>query len=297
MRASEVLGFLGGIALAPLTGFGAAVRRARLFHPEGVLYRADANPLVSTGPRGVLAERLAGQVLVRLSTSIWRGGREWLDVLGMGIRFRSEEIPSVVPSPGDQDLLLATIRTPWTTTLAPLKTHWHDFLRNDYYAVSPFTVEGLGRVKFRMVSARVRLPGIDRGARLQRAVEENLASFRLEVKKLGSRNWEPVIAMRLLERVDLDQEALRFDPFRSGRGIVPSGFVQWLRPATYWASQRFRPKSASEQTGGAVRKPRWAPVPVRMHPRGDPARPWEAAPPHRHEATGFGQPLRPPPPY
>jgi hypothetical protein len=45
----------------------------------------------------------------------------------------------------------------------------------------------------------------------------------------------------LLHVLDLDQEALRFDPFRAGRGIVPVGFVQWVRRLTYASSQRLRP--------------------------------------------------------
>ena len=275
----EWAGLFGGLLLAPLAGGAAALRRARTFHPEGALFRATVNPLVTTGPTGELAARLSGDALVRLSTSMWTGGREWIDVLGCAVRFRSEHVPSVVPAAGDQDLLCATIRTPLTTLLAPLRTHWHDFLRNDYYAVSPFFVEGLGRVKFRVTTRPVRLPGRDRGERLQQAVDAGLASLRLEIRSVRGGGWSPLCAIRLLERLELDQEALRFDPFRDGRGIRPVGFVQYLRPASYWASQRVRPRSTAEQTGGVVRRPRWAPVPVRDAPRGPHA--WESTPPHR----------------
>ncbi len=288
----EWAGLVGGAAMAPLTGAVAALRRARMFHPEGALYRAAVNPLVTGGPAGELATRLSGDALVRLSTSIWRGGREWIDVLGCAIRFRSEHVPSVLPAAGDQDLLLATIRTPFTTLLAPLRTHWHDFLRNDYYAVSPFFVEGLGRVKFRVTTRPVRLPGRDRGERLDEAVAAGLASLRLEVRSVRGGPWEGLCAIRLLQRIELDQEALRFDPFRAGRGVKPVGFVQYLRPASYWASQKMRPGSTSEQTCGVVRKPRWAPVPVRDTPRGP--RAWEATPPHRPAEQTIEPPWPPP---
>ncbi|WP_373046134.1 hypothetical protein [Vulgatibacter sp.] len=277
----EWAGLAGGVALAPFTGATAWMRQARTFHPEGAIFRAAVNPLVSQGPDGVLAAHLAGEALVRLSSAVWRGGREWIDILGCAVRFRSERIPSVIPAANDQDLLCATIRSPWTMPFAPVSTHWHDFLRNDYYAVSPFSVEGLGRVKFRITTARTALPGRDRSERLQVAVESGLASLRLEFRPVGGRVWKPLCAVRLLERLDLDQEALRFDPFRAGRGIRPVGFVQYLRPASYRASQRLRPRSTAEQTGGVVRKPRWAPIPVRDAPRGHP-HPWEATPPHRH---------------
>jgi hypothetical protein len=55
------------------------------------------------------------------------------------------------------------------------------------------------------------------------------------------RGWRPVVLVVLRERIDLDQSALRFRPFRAGRGIRPRGFVQGLRSLAYRASQRARP--------------------------------------------------------
>jgi hypothetical protein len=281
------------MVMAPVFAGVAAMRRARVFHPEGALFRATVNPLVVDGADGALAAALSGEAMVRLSTALWRGGREWIDILGCAIRFRSERVPSVIPAAGDQDLLCATLRTPLTMLLAPTTTHWHDFLENDYYAVSPFSVEGLGRVKLRVVTQRVRLPGRDRDERLQMAVEGGLASLRLEWRPTGQRAWRPLCAIRLLQRLDLDQEVLRFDPFRSGRGLRPAGFVHYLRPAAYRASQWARPRSAAEQSRGRVRKGRFAPVPVRDEPRGH-AHPWERVPPHRPPPVS-AEPLNTPP--
>lgn len=291
--AGEWLGLAGGALLAPLAGLAAALRRARTFHPDGVLYRAAVQPLVAGGAEGALADRLAGPALVRLSSAVWTRGREWIDVLGCSIRFRSEPVPSVIPAPSDQDLLCATVRTPLTTLLAPLRTHWHDFLRNDYHAVSPFLAEGLGRVKLRIATSPVRLPGATREERLQRAVEAGLATLRLEWRAVEARAWRPLCAVRLIQRLDLDQEALRFDPFRAGRGLRPAGFVHYLRPAAYRASQAARPRSAAERTRGAERKARFAPVPVEPVASGHPA-PWTAAPPRRGPPLDV-IPVEPPP--
>lgn len=258
----EWAGLAAGMLLAPLAGAAAALRRARTFHPDGVLYRATVEPLVEGGAAGDLGRRLAGEALVRFSNALWKGGRERLDILGCSIRFRSERIPSVIPAAGDQDLLLATVRSPWTLPFAPFSTHVHDFLRNDYYAVSPFEAVGLGRVKLRVAPVPVRLSASDRYARLQEAAEAGLAAMRLEYLPTGRRRWRALCSIRLHERLDLDQEALRFDPFRAGRGLRPVGFVHHLRPAAYVASQHFRPASAAERSRGAVRKPRWAPRPV-----------------------------------
>lgn len=232
--------------LAPFTGLGSALRRARVFHPEGYLYSAQVSSLTpSDAERGaaMLAQRLEGPAIVRISSALWRGQKEWIDALGVAIRFRSRaSVPSIVPEPFDQDLLFATIRIPLTLFFAPLKTHWHDFLRNDYYAVSPFFVPGLGKVKFRLCPVKVALRSPTRAERLERAVREGLASFRLEFKHRHTMDWRPLAAVRLERRLPLDQEALRFDPFRHGREIHPIGFVHHLRPAAYWMSQMMRPR-------------------------------------------------------
>jgi hypothetical protein len=46
-----------------------------------------------------------------------------------------------------------------------------------------------------------------------------------------------VARIHLLEAVDVDQDLLRFSPFRAGRGIVPRGFVHALRRGAYTASR------------------------------------------------------------
>jgi hypothetical protein len=58
------------------------------------------------------------------------------------------------------------------------------------------------------------------------------------------RRFRPVIILRLLRESPVDQEALRFNPFQAGRGIVPVGFVQSARRAAYAASQAARPRSS-----------------------------------------------------
>jgi hypothetical protein len=59
------------------------------------------------------------------------------------------------------------------------------------------------------------------------------------------KRWEPVARIVLLEPARLDQERLRFSPFRDGMGISPRGFVHGLRRATYLLSQIARPSRAA----------------------------------------------------
>jgi hypothetical protein len=243
-----VAGTAFGTLLAPVAGAVAWARRARVFHPEGAVYAAEVSP-AGADLTGV-GQRLAGPALVRLSTAVWRGGREWIDVLGCAVRFRRIASQSADAEPGDQDLLLATVRNPWTTLLAPLTTQQHDFLRNDYYAVSPFAVDGVARrVKLRAVTRREGTgvlapgPGLSRGERLDLDVRDGRAVFELQAK-LGRDEYLPVARIALRERVAVDQEKLRFSPFRDGRGIRPRGFVHALRLGTYSASQLLRPRRA-----------------------------------------------------
>ena len=163
--------------------------------------------------------------------------------LGLAMRLRASAERTEEPSPSDQDLLFATIRRPITTALAPLSTHVHDFLANDYYAVSPFDVDDLGVARFRLVSPRPGTRASSRRARLAEDVAADRALLRLEVR--GTRGgWRSLARLRLVEEIDLDQAALRFDPFHDGRGIRPRGFVHSVRRATYAASQRLRPSAS-----------------------------------------------------
>jgi hypothetical protein len=209
-----------------------------MFHPEGAVYRARVEIL--PGPYSMLAQRLEGPALARLSTAWWRGGKEWIDALGVALRLGRQ--PSAEAHEGDQDLLFATIRHPWTTLLAPLTTKQHDFLANDYYAVSPFDVAGVGRTKLRLVSSRSRRRGRDRRACLAEAVARGEAWFRLELSV--NNRWVQVARIILLEEASVDQAHLRFSPFRDGKGLTPRGFVHGLRRATYLMSQAARPAGA-----------------------------------------------------
>lgn len=250
---TDLLGAALGLALAPLVAAGSALRGARLFHPEGVIYSGQATALATLEPLRSLAQGLAGPVLVRFSAALWRHGREWPDVLGAALRFQAE--PGATPTALDQDLLLATIPRAVLTPLAPLWTNPHDFLGNRYYGASPFSLRGVpGRAFLRLrpldpeelprqrVTTPLRIvPVAGRARRLALAVEDGAAALDLEVS-LGS-GYLPLVRVFLRRPLQQSQRAdtMRFSPFRSGRGIFPRGLVQNLRRATYALSQAARP--------------------------------------------------------
>jgi hypothetical protein len=235
----ESIGRAGGWLSAPVFAAIALARRARVFHPEGIVLSARVESIAVDARARRVAANLAGPAIVRFSTALWRKGREWPDALGCAIRLRDDETPGVVPGPGDQDLLFATIRTPSATALGPVGTHVHDFLANTYFATAPFDLSGVGRVKWRLVPERRSPPRGDRGRSLQAAVARGQAAMRLELRRTWRARYVAVARVVLLEVVELDQDALRFSPFRAGRGIVPRGLVHALRRGAYAASQQF----------------------------------------------------------
>jgi len=226
----ESFGHAIGRSWAPVTAAVSALRRARMFHPEGIVC-AGLVTCAADSRFAELGERLAGPVLARFSAALWRDHEGWPDVLGVALRFGR-----------DQDLLLASVRSPFTLALAPLATETEDFLANRYWAVSPFDVHGIGRLKFRLEAEPGERPlAATRDARLVIAVEEGRANWRLDARPVFSPRYHPVARLHLQRVCEVDQAALRFDPFRAGRGIVPSGLVHAIRPAVYAGSQRARP--------------------------------------------------------
>jgi hypothetical protein len=246
---AEPLGRVAGLALAPWTAAASALRRGRTFHPAGVVVRGEVEA-IARGPWARLGRALEGHALVRLSAALFRG-RSWPDVLGCAVRFTRTRPVDAGAREGDQDLLTATIRRPWTMAFSPFTTDRTDHLANDFFGVSPFRVDE-GVVEWRLRPERPSPPGADRVRRLEAAMAAGAAHL-----VVGVRRWpgvlvvgdtppfEPVARIRLVEPIDVDQDALRFDPFRTGRGVVPTGFVHGLRKAAYAASQRARPRGAA----------------------------------------------------
>lgn len=241
----DVLGRTVGTLFGPPFRAISEKRHARSIHAEGICLRADVVPLM-TGPSLLtVGQRLAGPALVRLSTALWRGGKEWPDILGAAVRF-TRELPLVEQArPGDQDLLFSTMRHMWTLAPAALfTTQVHDYLDNDYFGIAPFEVQGVGRLKIRLTSPQSDTPRQGtRVERLQQAMSAGTAVLTFEAQCLDSgapHTWTPLADLFLREEVTLDPELLRFSPFRDGLGITPKGFLHNVRRSAYPQSQEGR---------------------------------------------------------
>ncbi len=247
----SALGRAAGWLGAPAFGLVSLARRARTFHPRGATYVAavEAHPN-APAELASLAVRLSGPALVRFSGALWKHAHVLPDVLGCAIRFRASMRETAEPSAGDQDLLFATIRRPWTMPFAPLTTNVRDYLANDYFAVSPFDA-ALGRQVYLRVHPghRSRLERGPRAERLDAEAALGDARFELDVSNGPYGPWSPAVTISLGHRADVDDEALRFRPFRTGRGVRPRGFVHALRRGVYAMSQLARPAHRSIRDG------------------------------------------------
>jgi hypothetical protein len=241
----EFLGRLVGAAWALPVAAISAARHARMFHPRGVLLEGRVFPYASVAADPI-AQRISGHALVRLSGALSKRDAERNEVLGLALRISTQPFVGPEPRIGDQDLLFATILSPVTMPIAPFLTRSDDFVENHYYAVGPFEIEGAGRVKLR-ISPIVRAERHvgNRRERLMRAMRENRAIFVVEMRETFGLRWDPVAKLVLERPSPIDQEALRFDPFRAGRDIHPVGFVHAIRKYVYAASQLARPVRAA----------------------------------------------------
>lgn len=239
-RPAERLGLLVGTLLSPAVALSTRLRAARTFHPRGLVLEGQATPHEDAqGATRELAERLAGPVLARLSGALWKR-HDSPDVLGCALRFR--KLPGArLEQPEDQDLLFATIAAVPLLTISVLTTRARDFLGNYYYAVAPFYAPPVGPVRFRLKPLTRTAQGHSRAERLELALASAPIAFALEVRREESGSlYEPLCKIALTHELQVDQNALRFDPFRAGRDIQARGFLHNMRRAVYATGQRVR---------------------------------------------------------
>lgn len=251
----EKIGKWMGAGLGIVTFLVSKVRRARTFHPRGKIYSGDCEGLPSAQSIAFpFLQALVGPTLLRFSTALWKNESEWTDVLGIAIRFRGLR-PVVKPFShqaeiGDQDLLFATVRHPALLALAPFTTDAHDFFNNDYYAVSPFSV-GTGERYYFKLSPEFKNGSVSdsensstkRARILEDRVTRGKAAMVLFVRTsdhLAKPQWVPVLKISPEKGLTGDDSKLRFDPFRTGKGIYPRGLVHFLRIGAYRMSQKGR---------------------------------------------------------
>jgi hypothetical protein len=241
-RFSEALGLWAGSLIAPLFAVGTLLRQDQVFHPRGIYFRAEVKPAENVSEEfTALADSLSqAEALVRMSPGTWRGEKGLLpDVLGMAIRFSADPALEYQPRDGSSDLLLITSRRMSTILLSMLSTNQRDFLDNTYHGAANFEIEGHPYMHLRLVPiTKAETESPNRFDKLREAVTEGEAGFRLFIDA----PWDPslstpLVEIRLLEEVAVNEDQMKFWPFDERQQIRPMGFVQWTRPVPYLLSQ------------------------------------------------------------
>ena len=221
-----------GTVSALTFGLLSAIRRRRIFHPDGVAVEAtlDIEGGASTGA-ALFDERGRRRCVARFSRGA--GTPEPLpDILGLALR--------VLDAPGPdtcQDFLFVTSGAAPLVRSALVPAQ--GYADRHYSSVLPY------RVGDRTVILGAR-PLLSSGMspRTFDELSEALASARLRfVLEIAepTGDWEPVGTIDFGRRLsDGEAEALQFNVFNAVDGIEPVGFLNTLRKKAYAGSQRAR---------------------------------------------------------
>ena len=224
----ETVGWSVGTVLAAL----AAVRRGKAVHPHGVVYGARLTITgAASAPRaaGLLSTAGEHRAIARFSRSVGLP-RPLPDLLGLSLR--------VMDAYGDgchQDFLLVTsadLPVVHHIFLPALDVQQRPYTSSLPYRAGPdlFLVGALPRPD----SPR---PGGDHEFdRLQAAAATGRLEFDLAVAPVTGR-FRPVGTLRIGRRLDPELDALRFNPWNTGGGLEPAGWLNGARDRAYKLSQ------------------------------------------------------------
>ncbi len=230
--ATPVVEATAGAAAAAVMGIASAVRRKRIFHPDGVAF--DATLQVTGASHGVALLDVAGRhdCIVRLSRGVGLPSAV-PDFLGLALR-----VPDA-HGPGDhQDLLLVSAgdRPVLRHALVPVRSFDH----GRYSSLVPYEVGGRKVVFGARRLGAIGAEPLQLDDLRQRAAGDGIR-FALELAE-PSGDWEAIGVIELgAPWSQQDGDALRFDPANTGGGIEPVGLVQTVRRLAYRASQAARP--------------------------------------------------------
>jgi hypothetical protein len=246
-------------AAAPVVAAGfytlAALRRRRSLHPTGIGYQGWLQVPIERSPQSGVPLFHAGathQALLRFSRGA--GLPEPLpDALGVAIKLPDAHGPGV-----DQDLLLtsSTDRPLLRRLLFPARS----FVHGAFSTALPYDL-GSERVVLLLVPAPISA-GASTGGEDHRHVGGALAELGavaasgLELELRTARSFgrsQPLATVTVGPPLSADQtEALRFNPWTTGPGIYPSGWLNLLRDAAYQASQRGRVRTTPRPATSVV---------------------------------------------
>ena len=227
--AVDAAGFTVGGVLAGLAG----LRRGKAVHPHGAVYEAELvvpghdHGLGSTELFGTAARRPA---LVRFSRSLGLP-RPLPDLLGMSVR-----VPDAYGTGLHQDFLMVS------SVDAPVLHHIFvpssDVQQRLYSSSLPYWAGDSTLLVGALPRADSPRPeGGNELERLAAAAATGALVFDLAVAQVWGR-FRPVAELRVGDPLPPEADALLFNPWNSGGGLKPAGFLNRLRDIAYPLSQR-----------------------------------------------------------
>ena len=219
---TDVVDATAGAGAGLLFRILSAFRRRRFFHPYGLAFNAtvsfDGDDEAGYGVP-LLDDRAERAAIVRLSRGVGLPNN-LPDIRGLALRITDAYGPG-----RHQDLLLAT------SGELPVARHLlipaASYASRIYSTLLPY-----------------RLP---RGLTLFAARPTTELHYDLLVGAPAG-EWEHVARIELKEPLSqAESDALRFNPWNTGGGIEPAGFLQALRRRAYEGSQRGRPDAQAQR--------------------------------------------------
>ncbi|HEX2124926.1 MAG TPA: hypothetical protein VHF45_00025 [Thermoleophilaceae bacterium] len=224
----EAAGLSIGVVLAALAG----IRRGKAFHPDGVVYGARLEVVgAPAAPQGaeLLSQPGDHHAVARFSRAVGVP-RPIPDLLGLSIR-----LPNVYGAGRHQDFLLVT------SADYPLLHHIFlpavDTQQRPYTSSLPYRAGSeLFLVGALPQPGSPRPPGRDEFERLEAAAATGRLSFWVAVASMTGR-FRPVGTLHVGRRLGRELDALRFNPWNTGGGMRPAGWLNGARDRAYKLSQ------------------------------------------------------------
>jgi hypothetical protein len=227
-----ILGEAAGLSIGAVLAALAAVRRGKAFHPEGVVYDARlsiAGDPVAPQAADLLSRRGEHRALARFSRAVGLP-RPIPDLLGLSLR-----VPDAYGPGRHQDLLLVT------SADYPLLHHIflpaRDVQQRPYSSSLPYRANDelflVGAVAQR---SSPRAGGRNEFERLEAEVATGRLAFDIAVARITGR-FRPVGSLHIGRRLGQELDALRFNPWNTGGGMEPAGWLNGARDRAYKLSQ------------------------------------------------------------
>lgn len=224
--------------MAGLFGSLSALRRKRVFHPDGDAYRGTLTflPDDMVDPLLRFAAGSTSEALIRFSRGA--GLPEGMpDVLGIAVK-----LPGLAGDGRDQDFLMVTSSEGpvMQNLLLPAK----GFFRHHYSTVLPYRApEGSEQILF---GAKPDPDLVGRDDETFQDVANAAAAahlrFDFTTARIGER-WKKAGSLVITTKVEREEaDALRFNPWNAHPSLVPAGPLNTWRKSAYIKSQQARPK-------------------------------------------------------